>query len=169
MECTGTSSRTRTRVASSSGSAWATAPSKTPSMPSSRCSVRVLPSSRVSTASLQSSFLPTPARFCASIRRRPGCSRSAARPQILRASSPGNLAGLAEHPIHVTRDEVYLEVDLRACREPAQRGDFQRMRNEVHFEPVVLDAVHRKAHAIDADRAFAGDVALQLARHAYLQ
>ena len=43
------------------------------------------------------------------------------------------------------------------------------MRNEEGVERVGVDAVHRQAHAVDADRAFARHIARELAGHAHLE
>src|SRR5438067_13074124 len=66
-----------------------------------------------------------------------------------------------EHPLDVARDHVDLEIHARSGAELAERGRGERVRDHVHFETGAVDRVHREAHAVDADRALAREVARQ--------
>src|SRR6185369_8843128 len=72
-------------------------------------------------------------------------------------------------PRHVAGDQVHLEIHPSARAQTPERGDFERMRDEVNLEHAALHMVHGQAHAVDADRALAGDVAGKLVRGAHLE
>src|SRR5262249_42876803 len=68
------------------------------------------------------------------------------------------------HPFHVAGDEVHLEIDRRALLQAAERGDLERMGNEIHREGVAFDLIDRQADPVHADRAFARDVFPEVGR-----
>src|ERR1043166_3160498 len=76
---------------------------------------------------------------------------------------------LAEQALDVPGDQVHLEVDGRAAREPPERRHALSVRDEKRFEEIGLDAIHREAHAVDTDGALARDKAAELAGHAHAQ
>src|SRR6185503_15574959 len=94
-----------------------------------------------------------------------GCFSTAARISSRRAliGSAGSkrmpLARSREDSLNVARDQVDLEVDPALLLQPAQRRHGAGMRDQEGLEHLALDRVHRQAHAVDADRALAGDVA----------
>src|SRR6185295_4833325 len=85
---------------------------------------------------------------------------SSRRPLI--GSAGSNL--MREHPFHVARDQVHLEVDLAALLQAAERRHLKGMRDEVHLEGVALRAIDRQADAVDADRALARHVLREFLR-----
>src|SRR5882672_3813001 len=72
---------------------------------------------------------------------------------------------MRQHPFDVAGDEVDFQVHLAALLQPAERRDFQGVRDQVHFEGIALDAVDGQADAVDADRAFARHVFRELFRY----
>src|SRR5690606_28006386 len=68
-------------------------------------------------------------------------------------------------PLQVARDDIHFDIHARAGAILVQGGDFERMRNQVDGEFHAIDVVHREAHAIDADGAFASDVTSERCRH----
>src|SRR6185369_12754642 len=66
-------------------------------------------------------------------------------------------------------DQVHLEIHPSIRAQTPERRDFERMRDKVNLEQASLHAIDRQAHAVDADRALAGNVAGELVRGAHLE
>src|SRR5260221_12976099 len=74
-----------------------------------------------------------------------------------------------QQALDVARDEIYLEVHPTVCGEALEGGAAGGVRDQHGIEDVAIDTVHSEANAIDTDRAFTRNKALNLARHADAQ
>src|SRR5712691_3219848 len=72
----------------------------------------------------------------------------------------------AQQAFRVARDWIDLEVYAVSGHEALQRGRRERVRNQVDLELGAPRCVHREAHAVNRDRAFARDVANKIRWHA---
>src|SRR3546814_6271472 len=64
----------------------------------------------------------------------------------------------------IAGNQIDFEIDRLPWPQATQRGLGQRVGNDVNAKPVGLDVIDRQADAVDADRAFARDVARQCPR-----
>ena len=109
--------------------------------------------------------------FCAAMMRSPSFSRSSSsmittmRPAAMSARISSMLLSgfmcVPLKPLDVARQQVDFEIDAHAGCERTERGDFERVRNEIHGELCAVHFVHREAHAIERHRTLARDIARQ--------
>ena len=64
-------------------------------------------------------------------------------------------------PLDVASQQIDFQIDAHADGKRAERGDFERVRNEIHAELCAIDFVHGEAHAIERHRTLARDVTRQ--------
>src|SRR5688500_6548900 len=67
-------------------------------------------------------------------------------------------AAVRQETSDITREEIHLEVHLRARPERVERRLHLRVRDQHDIESGAMHVVHREADASDADRAFRRDV-----------
>src|SRR5580700_7745841 len=72
---------------------------------------------------------------------------------VLNADIDGSLFGFCHEPLQIAGNHVDFDVDAVVDFQLAQRGDLQRMGNDIDVEAAAVDLVDGQAHAIDAYRA----------------
>ena len=65
-------------------------------------------------------------------------------------------------PLHIARKEINLDIDRHASLETRERGDLERVRNEVHLERAAFNTVHRQAHAVPQTEPLVARTSLSL-------
>src|ERR1700719_4743369 len=72
---------------------------------------------------------------------------------VLNADIGGLLFGFFHEPLQIAGNHVDFDVDAVADLQFTQRGDIQRMGDDIDIEAAAVDLVDGQAHAIDAYRA----------------